>query len=78
MTHAGLPVDYAAFLESLKSRVQQTQTRAMLSVNRESVQLYWDIGQRIVKQRKKESWDKITDGIKLPHAVAEIPWGHNV
>ena len=44
LTSTGLPADYSVFLESLKSRVQQSQTKAMLSVNRELIQLYWDIG----------------------------------
>jgi hypothetical protein len=30
----GLPADYAAVLESLKRRVREAQTRAVLSVNR--------------------------------------------
>jgi hypothetical protein len=41
-TSLGLPADYTAFLESLKARVRQAQTQAMLSVNRELIQLYWD------------------------------------
>jgi len=32
LPRAGLPGDYAAFLESLKIRVRQAQTRAMLPV----------------------------------------------
>src|SRR6266700_2020084 len=52
----GLPADYPVFLESLKSRVQQAQTRAMLSVNRELIQLYWDIGRLIVERQEREGW----------------------
>src|SRR5258705_9988116 len=55
---AGLPVDYPAFLESLKSRVQQAQTKAMLSVNRELIQLYWDIGREIIQRQEREGWGK--------------------
>ena len=51
-----LPTDYADFLESLKSRVQQAQTRAMLSVNRELIQLYWDIGRLIVERQERAGW----------------------
>ena len=54
----GLPSDYAAFLESLKTRVRQAQTRAMLSVSRELIQLYWDIGRLIVERQEKEGWGK--------------------
>src|SRR3954470_2973560 len=52
----GLPADYAPFLESLKSRVQQAQSRAMLSVNRELIQLYWDLGRLIVERQEREGW----------------------
>lgn len=54
----GLPADYPLFLESLKSRVQQSQTKAMLSVNRELIQLYWDIGRLIVERQEHEGWGK--------------------
>ncbi len=53
---SGLPADYAPFLESLKSRVQQAQTQAMLSVNRELIQLYWDIGRLIVERQELAGW----------------------
>ena len=36
----GLPADYTDFLESLKARVRLSQTKAMLSVNRELIALY--------------------------------------
>lgn len=52
----GLPADYRAFLESLKTRVRQAQTRAMLSVNRELIQLYWDIGREIVARQEQSGW----------------------
>lgn len=58
LTSTGLPADYQVFLESLKSRVQQAQTKAMLSVNRELIQLYWDIGRLIVDRQEREGWGK--------------------
>lgn len=60
----GLPEDYMDFLESLKSRVRQAQTKAMLSVNRELIQLYWDIGRLIVQRQEREGWgQKVIDRI---------------
>ncbi|MDX1929144.1 MAG: DUF1016 N-terminal domain-containing protein [Pirellulaceae bacterium] len=58
LTSTGLPADYSLFLESLKSRVRQSQTKAMLSVNRELIQLYWDIGRQIVERQDFEGWGK--------------------
>lgn len=54
----GLPGDYIAVLESLKARVRQAQAKAMLSVNRELIQLYWDIGRLIVGRQDFEGWGK--------------------
>ena len=56
LTPSGLPADYVEFLESLKSRVQQAQTKAMLSVNRELIQLYWDIGRLIFERQEVAGW----------------------
>ncbi len=54
----GLPADYTDFLESLKARVRLSQTKAMLSVNRELIALYWDIGRQIVHRQESEGWGK--------------------
>lgn len=54
----GLPADYAEFLESLKARVRQAQTKALLSVDRELIALYRDIGRRIVERQEREGWGK--------------------
>ena len=53
-----LPSDYADFLDSLKARVRQAQTKAILSVNRELIQLYWDIGREIVQRQEQAGWGK--------------------
>ena len=47
---------YALFLEQLKNRVQQAQLRAVLAVNSELIQLYWDIGKSIVEKQLAEDW----------------------
>ena len=46
-----LPSGYAALLADLKARVRAAQMKAALSVNRELIQLYWDIGKQIVEAR---------------------------
>ena len=56
LTPSGLSADQAEFLESLKSRVQQAQTKAMLSVNRELIRLYWDIGRLIFERQEVAGW----------------------
>lgn len=53
---------YAGLLSDIKSRIQQAQTRAMLSVNAELVRLYWDIGRLIVERQHRDGWGvSVTD-----------------
>ena len=48
--------DYAAFLEELKTRIKTAQVKAALAVNRELVELYWQIGRDILQKQKAEGW----------------------
>jgi predicted nuclease of restriction endonuclease-like (RecB) superfamily len=47
---------YAGLLRDIKARVQQAQTKAILSANRQMIELYWDVGRLIHKQQKTEGW----------------------
>jgi predicted nuclease of restriction endonuclease-like (RecB) superfamily len=51
-----LPVGYGELLEDLKSRVRTVQVKAAVAVNRELIQLYWDIGRLIVERQQQEGW----------------------
>jgi predicted nuclease of restriction endonuclease-like (RecB) superfamily len=48
--------DYVAWLAELKSRVEQARQRAALSVNRELVSLYWQIGRDILDRQQRQGW----------------------
>src|SRR5690348_8647337 len=54
----GLPPGYAELLDDLKGRVRTAQLKAAVAVNRELVQLYWDIGRLIVERQEREGWGK--------------------
>jgi len=54
----GSPSGYARLLEDIKSRIQTAQIRASLSVNRELILLYWQIGESIVERQRSEGWGK--------------------
>jgi predicted nuclease of restriction endonuclease-like (RecB) superfamily len=43
-------------LEGIKTRIQQSQIKAAISVNQELIKLHWWIGQEISKKQKKEKW----------------------
>jgi predicted nuclease of restriction endonuclease-like (RecB) superfamily len=55
---AGLPSGYVKFLEDVKSRIRTAQIKAALSVNRELIQLYWDLGKTIVEAQKGKGYGK--------------------
>ena len=60
---AGLvPQGYEEFLGQLKERIRTAQLKALVSVNRELVLLYWEIGKEILRRQKQFGWGaKIID-----------------
>lgn len=57
-----LPEGYAEWLADLKQRIRQAQLRAVQSVNRELVLLYWQIGHDILERQQQQGWGaKVVD-----------------
>ncbi|MBY4678314.1 PDDEXK nuclease domain-containing protein [Marinobacterium arenosum] len=50
------PDGYSDWLTDLKSRIHHAQQRASLAVNRELIQLYWQIGQDILQRQAEQGW----------------------
>jgi predicted nuclease of restriction endonuclease-like (RecB) superfamily len=50
------PVGYADLLADIKQRVQTAQVRASITVNRELILLYWQIGRDILRRQREEGW----------------------
>ncbi|HEV7588327.1 MAG TPA: PDDEXK nuclease domain-containing protein, partial [Longimicrobium sp.] len=50
------PIGYGELLEALKTRIQGAQVQAKLAVNRELIQLYWDIGREVAERQQEEGW----------------------
>lgn len=48
--------DYADWLASIKARVQAARTRAVLSVHREQLELYLEIGAAILEKQRAQGW----------------------
>ena len=51
-----LTEDYQQFLQKLKQRIRNAQLKAVLSVNRELVFLYWQIGREILIKQQQQGW----------------------
>ena len=57
-----LPSGYPALLEELKTRIHAAQLRAALTLNQETIQLYWSIGQDLSSRFAAEGWGtKVVD-----------------
>lgn len=62
-------VNYASWLSELKQRIQSAQQRANLSVNRELILLYWEIGRDILERQQAQGWGaKVID--QLAHDLS--------
>ncbi len=57
-----LPSGYPALLEELKVRIRAAQLRAALTLNQETILLYWSIGQDLSSRFAAEGWGtKVVD-----------------
>lgn len=53
-----VPQAYETFLAELKERIQTARLRAAVTVNRELITLYWQIGRDLVERQKAHRWGK--------------------
>lgn len=53
-----LQVDYGKLLNSIKKRIKKSRIQAYHSVNKELIQLYWNIGTEIALRQKQAGWGK--------------------
>jgi predicted nuclease of restriction endonuclease-like (RecB) superfamily len=61
-SETAIPASYAVFVSDLKKRIADARLRAALSVNRDLVFLYWNIGKDILTRQKREGWgSKVID-----------------
>jgi len=58
--------NYKKFIASLKEKISSSQIKATVSVNRELIKLYWEIGKEIVEKQVREGW-----GSKVLEKVAK-------
>ena len=70
--------DYTALLNDIKSRIRTSQIKAALTVNRELISLYWQIGQSIVQRQQADvlhrGTKKLADGIDFDFAQIGQSW----
>lgn len=59
---------YGTFLEQVKQRIRSAQMQASLAVNRELLELYWNLGKEIVAHQAAQGWG---DGV-LPQLAKDL------
>ncbi len=62
--------NYRVVLQSLKEKIRQARLRAIHSVNKELLLVYWEIGNTILEQQKQEGWgtkviDRLAADLKI-------------
>ena len=48
--------EYILFVKDIKERIRISQYEALKTVNKELINLYWDIGKKIAEKQKKYNW----------------------
>lgn len=55
---AALPDSYGQLVTAIKERIRAAQYAALRAVNRELIELYWDIGRLITERQRGETWGR--------------------
>lgn len=53
-----ITAEYKTFFKEIKERIYKAQYDALKAVNKELINLYWDIGKAIVAKQEKLGWGK--------------------
>jgi predicted nuclease of restriction endonuclease-like (RecB) superfamily len=56
MTDSMPPTTYAAWITELKAKFRRIQIKAAVTVNRELLTFYWDLGAEIIKRQAESNW----------------------
>lgn len=67
------PESYKALLVQIKERIRSAQYAALRAVNRELIELYWDIGRMIVERQAGETWGRSVVQNLAKDLQAEFP-----
>jgi predicted nuclease of restriction endonuclease-like (RecB) superfamily len=68
-----LPPTYGEMLARLKERVRSAQLQAQRTVNTQLIELYWTIGNEILRQQREQTWGSGVVGRLADDLRAEFP-----
>jgi predicted nuclease of restriction endonuclease-like (RecB) superfamily len=69
----GLPGSYGQLVDEIKERIRAGQSAALRAVNRELIDLYWDIGRLIIERQEGETWGRAVVQSLAKDLQAEFP-----
>jgi predicted nuclease of restriction endonuclease-like (RecB) superfamily len=70
---ATLPDSYGQLVSDIKERIRAAQYAALRTVNRELIELYWDIGCLIIERQTGETWGRSVVPTLAKDLQAEFP-----
>lgn len=65
--------EYVGFVKEIKELIYKRQYEALKSLNRELINLYWEIGKEITKQQEEKGWGKSIVEILAQELQREFP-----
>jgi predicted nuclease of restriction endonuclease-like (RecB) superfamily len=68
-----LPASYPQLVAEIKKRIRAAQYAALRAVNRELIDLYWDIGRLIVERQEGDTWGRAVVQSLARDLKAEFP-----
>ena len=68
-----IPTDYSGFLQDILTRIQQTRYEMQMSVSKQTLLLYWDIGRAVSEKMQSAVWGAKVVTQLSKDLQAEIP-----
>lgn len=65
--------EYFGFIKEIKELIYKSQYEAMKAVNRELINLYWEIGKELTKRQDEEGWGKSVVEVLAKELQKEFP-----
>ena len=65
--------EYKEFIIYIKDKIRSSQTTALIAVNKELIELYWEIGRSIVNKQEIQGWGKSVVEVLAHELQLEFP-----
>lgn len=66
-------IGYEPLLDEIKELIHKKQYKVLKSINAETINLYWEIGEEIYRQQEKKGWGKSIVQVLSKELQKEFP-----